>query len=100
MSYITESRKPAVSHQVMELLGEVSGPVNGLYLFCVMGCIDHEGIFRCLHLARTLLTGDFEFVINHSSEAKLFIRPKNSADHEILEDASIRTYQHDHDMLG
>ena len=64
-----------------------AGPVNGLYLFKVIGLSSTDELFKALHLAHTLLTREFVFVVNQTG-IQVFIRATSTHDNEILEAAS------------
>ena len=87
MSSVSEDTKPAVTMHVMSRLGERAGPVNGLYLFKVIGLSSTDELFKALHLAHTLLTREFVFVVNQTG-IQVFVRATSTHDNEILEAAS------------
>lgn len=88
--YISQHRKPQVTQHVLARLGERTGPVNGLFLFRLLGSTGTEGIFTVLHIAKTLLRREFEFVLNDAYEAQVFVRATSTADNDVLESASAK----------
>ena len=89
MPYIIKLKKPSVTMDVMEQLRERPGLITyGLFLFRVTTEYGPASVWFALHVAKKLLSREFEFVVKQSSKTKVFIRPSGSSDNAILEAAS------------
>jgi hypothetical protein len=95
MSYIIKVCRPSVTRHVLYQLGEKVGPVSGLYMFWLLSTTNIDAIFKVLHVVKTMLTREFEYVVNQSSKIKVFIRASCTADNAILEAAVSKLFQFD-----
>jgi hypothetical protein len=64
MASIEESRRPVVSHFVLDYLRLQSGPVSGVLLVCAPFCSDPACIFHVLHIVKTMVSAPITYVIN------------------------------------
>ena len=85
---ISQYRKPHVTQHVLACRAERTGPVSGLFLFRLFGSTVIEGIFTILHIAKTLLSREFDFVLNDANETQVFVRATSTADNDVLGSAS------------
>jgi hypothetical protein len=95
MSYIIKACRPSVTRHVLYQLGENVGPVSGLYMFWLLSTTNVDVIFKVLHVVKTMLTREFEYVVNQSLKIKVFIRASCTADNAILEVAVSKLFQFD-----
>jgi hypothetical protein len=64
-------------------------------MFWLLSTTNVDAIFKVLHVVKTMMMREFEYVVNKSSKIKVFIRASCTADNAILEAAVSKLFHFD-----
>ena len=90
MAYVSPLRNPTVPQHVLHELRVAPGPVDNVFMVVRSQYTRMDGIFMIMHTICTVLKKPVKYVINHTSEAQVFIRCTDPSEANAVEASMVK----------